>query len=595
MLVQYEGIIYQCISEHTSSSFYSDIGYWKPISETGGSRFVISIPPESGTFSAGDVLTYNLTEGYSGAISTDLVNPPVAVVVKQLDSSVYLVATNGIVEFDSDIFPSPGSIYYLSATIPGQVTTLKPSNAKPVYIAVTSNKAVVLLGHYRLGTHIELETFVVTELDENEFQLRFTPENENFVFVAINGMLQQPNVYTISETGLLTIVLDEGEHLYPGDVITVRYFYGDEFTTVTLQMSGYTVGNDAGNVPLSNSARNVSLNADLPDNYHARNESGSIPISNGVVNVALNADMLDGAHLSTDTALLPGTDEYIPTQNAVRNAIETSIATFYHTYNAVDTSFTVSSGDVIASGVVVFYLPSIPSSENEAFVYVNGILAHPDDYTIDGEYLTVSGSVAVPGDEVVVKVIRPYAVFNKFHLDDHMVTAYHDGENGYIVNSSGDLYIDTVHPTLGIEGGCIRSHGKIYNAVWNDYADYWDIAYETEVTPGLCYADYGFGLVKPKRRADPRVIGICTDTFGYGMGDRPGRAPIAVSGFVLAYVDKKYLPGTLLTNREDGMLTKARIIDILFHRVYAKYVRPEPEKMFNNTIAVNGRHWVKVV
>jgi len=338
MLVQYEGIIYQCISEHTSSSFYSDIGYWKPISETGGSRFVITLPPGSSEFDVGDVLTYRATEGYGGAVSTDLDNAPLVVVVKKLSSSVYLVATTGIVEFESDIFSSPGSIYYLSPTLPGKVTTIKPHSAKPIYIAVTSNKAVLMLGQYRLGTYIELETFVVTELDENEFQLRFAPENENFVFVAINGMLQQPNVYTVSETGLLTIVLDEGEHLYPGDAITVRYFYGDELTTVTLQMSGYTVGNDAGNVPLSNSARNVSLNADLLDNYHARNESCSIPISNGILNVALHADMLDGAHLSTDTSLLPGTDEYIPTQNAVRNAIATSIATFYHTYTAVDTA-----------------------------------------------------------------------------------------------------------------------------------------------------------------------------------------------------------------------------------------------------------------
>jgi len=240
-----------------------------------------------------------------------------------------------------------------------------------------------------------------------------------------------------------------------------------------------------------------------------------------------------------------------------------------------------------------------PGPQENIFVSVNGFIIHHNLFDVDGDTITFTASESYPveiGDTVEVTVFRPYIQFEKHPLLSEVITTYHDGTNGYMVNTaSGDLYIDTIHPTLGIEGGCIRSHGKIYNAVWNDYADCWYIKEGTEVEPGYCYADYGEGLELPRKKGDPCVVGICSDTFGHSMGHGEGKAPIAVAGFVLAYVDKQYSAGTYLTNNSSGILTKASLFDIILNRCVAQYLKPEPNDIFNKIVPVRGRHWVKVL
>jgi len=144
--------------------------------------------------------------------------------------------------------------------------------------------------------------------------------------------------------------------------------------------------------------------------------------------------------------------------------------------------------------------------------------------------------------------------------------------------------------------GCFYAT-KVYNAVWNDYADF-QLLLDNESIPGICYYETGLGLTKCSKRAQKGVVGICTDTFGTSVGNnsKQHQVPIAVSGWVLAHIDKKYTPGTLLLNDKNGNLTKVKWYERLFlyERVVAIYARDENNEVWNG-IKVNNRHWVKCI
>lgn len=149
--------------------------------------------------------------------------------------------------------------------------------------------------------------------------------------------------------------------------------------------------------------------------------------------------------------------------------------------------------------------------------------------------------------------------------------------------------------------GNVRLHvqGGVWNALWNDYADFQQLA--GELIPGKCYRDTFEGATVCSERCQLSVIGIASDTFGMAVGN--GRfereVPIAVSGWVLAYVDSNYECGTPLTNDQYGNLTEMTLNEKRDYpeRLVAIYKKPESEKTFGtegNKIEVNGRHWVKI-
>ncbi len=104
--------------------------------------------------------------------------------------------------------------------------------------------------------------------------------------------------------------------------------------------------------------------------------------------------------------------------------------------------------------------------------------------------------------------------------------------------------------------GQVTGFTKVFNAVWNDLADFQELA--GELVYGKCYIDTLEGATLCTERCQMSVIGIASDTFGFGVGKDASskEVPIAVAGWVLAYVDKEYAPGTPLTNDEYGNLTE---------------------------------------
>lgn len=135
---------------------------------------------------------------------------------------------------------------------------------------------------------------------------------------------------------------------------------------------------------------------------------------------------------------------------------------------------------------------------------------------------------------------------------------------------------------------------RIYNAVYNDYADFWKHAPGVEEIPGYCYSFTKKGLIISNKRADKACVGICSDTYGFATGPQRKGIPISVAGFVLAYIDKEYKTGTRLVNNKHGILTKAKIRDIIMGKQIAIYLNKET-KMQTKGIFVKGRFWVKVL
>lgn len=167
-----------------------------------------------------------------------------------------------------------------------------------------------------------------------------------------------------------------------------------------------------------------------------------------------------------------------------------------------------------------------------------------------------------------------------------------DSTSGALTVSTGGIYA----------ASGIKSNTGVYNAVWNDLADCIPVDDECKVEPGYCYCFDGERYYKSSKYLDEGIIGIDSDTYGMNMGRKPGlnQMDVAVAGFVLAYVDKEYKPGTPLTCTENGYLTEIKREDKIEYpeRIVATYWKSEPADEWGSDsrkVRVNGRKWVKVV
>ena len=154
-------------------------------------------------------------------------------------------------------------------------------------------------------------------------------------------------------------------------------------------------------------------------------------------------------------------------------------------------------------------------------------------------------------------------------------------------------------PSLNV-GGTIAG-GAVIGAVFNDLADAIPVGEGDVLEAGYCYGFDGEHYTKTSDYLQKSYIGIHSDTFGFLMGNEEGKKKlnVAVSGFVLAYVDKEYEVGTPLTCTTDGYLTEIKSEDKIKYpeRIVATYWKNEPNEEWgpeNKKVRVNGRKWVKV-
>ena len=154
-------------------------------------------------------------------------------------------------------------------------------------------------------------------------------------------------------------------------------------------------------------------------------------------------------------------------------------------------------------------------------------------------------------------------------------------------------------------GGIVSASGikgsKVYNAVWNDLADAIPVDANCVLIPGRCYCYRDNTYHLSSKYLDEGILGLHSDTYGMlmGGGKTAKELYVAVAGFVLAYVDKEYAPGTPLTCDEEGFLTEIRLEDKIKYpeRIVATFWKPEPRTLWGpegKEVLVNGRMWVKV-
>ena len=138
---------------------------------------------------------------------------------------------------------------------------------------------------------------------------------------------------------------------------------------------------------------------------------------------------------------------------------------------------------------------------------------------------------------------------------------------------------------------------KVYNAVYNDIADFLEIEEALDVIEmGKVYVRTVDGLTRLSNSvAEKGALGITSDTYGYGLGKKDignRELPLAIGGFVLAYCDREYESGDELTCGPNGILTlmpanaKASALLATFHKT--------PQGNLWNGVEVKGRYLVKV-
>ena len=142
---------------------------------------------------------------------------------------------------------------------------------------------------------------------------------------------------------------------------------------------------------------------------------------------------------------------------------------------------------------------------------------------------------------------------------------------------------------------------KVWGAVFNDLADAIPVGKGDILEAGYCYGFDGEHYTKTSEYMQKSYIGIHSDTYGFKMGHEEDKEKlnVAVSGFVLAYIDKEYEVGTPLTCSTDGYLTEIKFEDKIKYpeRIVATYWKSEPNEEWGpegDKVKVKGRRWVKV-
>ena len=140
--------------------------------------------------------------------------------------------------------------------------------------------------------------------------------------------------------------------------------------------------------------------------------------------------------------------------------------------------------------------------------------------------------------------------------------------SGLSAKKQARFYFGTTDPTntdrLNYDGYFYAT--KVYNAVYNDLAEFMEFSGEAE--PGDVMVQIKNNLVKSSKRAMPNVIGVYSDSFGFALGadKKENKIPIGLSGKVRVKLYGKIKAGQELVSYKNGQAIKANIFEKLFRR-----------------------------
>jgi len=140
--------------------------------------------------------------------------------------------------------------------------------------------------------------------------------------------------------------------------------------------------------------------------------------------------------------------------------------------------------------------------------------------------------------------------------------------SGLNAKKQARFYFGSTNPThtnrLNYDGYFYAT--KVYNAVYNDLAEFMEFTGEAE--PGDVMVQIKNNLVKSSKRAMPNVIGVYSDSFGFALGadNKENKIPIGLSGKVKVKLYGKIKAGQELVSYKNGQAIKANIFEKLFRR-----------------------------
>ena len=145
----------------------------------------------------------------------------------------------------------------------------------------------------------------------------------------------------------------------------------------------------------------------------------------------------------------------------------------------------------------------------------------------------------------------------------------------------------------------IDSSGKVYGAVWNDYAEYRNQT--EELKPGhVAYCDND-GKLKQTTSRLQKFEGVVSDTFGFAIGEtEQAKTPLAVSGRALVYTyeDRNtFNSGDCVCAGPNGRVCKMTREEIAYYpdRIVGIVSEiPEYDTWGTGNVDVDGRIWIKI-
>lgn len=334
---------------------------------------------------------------------------------------------------------------------------------------------------------------------------------------------------------------------------------------------------------------------------------------------------IDGIVITSfDTNInLGSSDNSLPTQNAVKEYVDSKISGSIAPADEYALARYDDNDGIQGSDILIDDSNNITGIQS---IHLN-IGPSINEFSTDGTFSDDSTS-AIPTESAVKEYVDS-KISGSIASSTNNALARYDGTDGIkgsgitIDNSDNMSGVETlttnnlqVIGTTKIEGhfdaGNVAPDGttrinydgylyasKIFNAVWNDIADFQKV--DDVIIPGKCYYDTLTGAKICNERHQKAVIGILSDTFGFAIGTpvEEGYGPFAIAGWVLAYVDGNCEIGDPLTSNEYGNLCKMSRYEVeqFPDRIVATYKRPETTDVWGtnqNKIIVNRRHWVKV-
>ena len=368
--------------------------------------------------------------------------------------------------------------------------------------------------------------------------------------------------------------------------------------TGNISTSGGDISTSKGDINTSNG--NISATGSISTDNGNISATGSISTTNGNI-IATSGDI----STTNGNISASGNGKFGSINIGDIEVINSSCQGIFSSIDINKDTTNKSKASISATGVGKFSSINIgnteviDSSSNGKFSSINIGNTEVIDSSFNGKFSSIevtTGSISVKQNGSETASISNDGKLTIKKTDDIKIEEYKS--DGTISTVTGGA--------VEIKGGMlvkksIYSDGKVYNAVWNDLADSIIVNKDAKIEAGYCYCLKDNKYVKSSKYLDNGIIGIHSDTYGFKMGDKIGEKQLdcAVAGFVLAYVDKDYLPGTALTCTKDGRLTKMKSKDKqrFPEKIVATYWKDEPNEEWgsdNRKVKVNGRKWVKI-